>query len=99
MTHLVAEENTLPLSIDYTRPLSSGRVELGTKLQRRWLPVTYTVDRGVQSVIYEGLGDFSDWNEDIVALYGNLVQVKNHLHAGGWRTHRADRRHLHGSSR
>ena len=77
MTHLVAEENTLPLSIDYTRPLSNGRVEVGTKLQRRWLPITYTVDRGVQSVIYEGLGDFSDWNEDIVALYGNLVQVKD----------------------
>ncbi len=77
MTHLVAKENTLPLSIDYKRPLSSGRIELGTKLQRRWLPVTYAVDRGVQSVIYEGLGDFSDWNEDIAALYGNLVQVKN----------------------
>ena len=50
MTHLVAEENTLPLSIDYTRPLSSGRLELGSKFQWRWLPITYTVDRGVQSV-------------------------------------------------
>ena len=75
MTHLEAVENTLPLSIDYTRPLSSGRLELGAKLQRRWLPITYTVDRGVQSVIYDGLGDFSDWEEDIVALYGNLVRV------------------------
>ena len=75
MTHLKAVENTLPLSIDYTRPLASGRLELGTRLQRRWLPITYTVDRGVQSVIYEGLGDWSDWDEDIVALYGNLVRV------------------------
>ena len=77
MTHLVAEENTIPLSIDYIRPLSSGRLELGTKLQVRWLPITYTVGRGVQSVIYEGLGDFSDWDEDIYATYVNLVQVKN----------------------
>ena len=77
MTHLVAEENTLPLGIDYIRPLASGRLELGTKLQARWLPITYTVDRGVQSVIYEGLGDFSDWDEDIYATYANLVQVKN----------------------
>ena len=77
MTHLVAEENTLPLSIDYIRPLASGRLELGTKLQARWLPITYTVDRGVQSVIYEGLGDFSNWDEDIYAAYANLVQVKN----------------------
>ena len=76
MTHLKAVENTLPLSIDFTRPLASGRLELGTKLQRRWLPITYTVERGVQSVIYQGLGDFSDWDEDIVAAYGNLVRVK-----------------------
>jgi hypothetical protein len=77
MTHVDAVENTLPLSIDYTRPLATGRVELGAKLQRRWLPVTYTVDRGNQSVIYPGLGDFTDWDEDIVAAYGNLVRVKD----------------------
>jgi outer membrane receptor protein involved in Fe transport len=76
MTHLIATEHTLPLSIDYTRPLSTGRVEFGTKLQRRWIPVTYTVGRGQQSVIYEGLGDFSDWDEDIFAAYANLVRVQ-----------------------
>ncbi len=76
MTRLDAVENTLPLSIDYTRPLRSGRLELGTRLQRRWLPITYTVNRGAQSVIYEGLGDFSDWDEEIFALYGNLVHEK-----------------------
>ena len=75
MTHLIAAEHTLPLSIDYIRPLSTGRLELGTKLQRRWIPVTYTVGRGQQSVIYEGLGDFSDWNENIFAGYANLVRV------------------------
>ena len=86
MTHLVAEENTLPLSLDYKRPLSSGRLELGTKLQTRWLPITYAVDRGVQSVIHEGLGDYSDWEEDIYAAYLNLVQVKtSHLLEAGVR--------------
>lgn len=76
-THVDAVEHTVPLSIDYTRPLPSGRVELGGKLQRRWLPVTYDVERGVQSVIYPGLGDRTDWEEDLVALYGNLVRVKD----------------------
>ena len=76
MTHLVAAEHTLPVSIDYTRPLRAGRLEIGTKLQRRWIPVTYTVRRGQQSVIYEGLGDYSDWDEDIYAAYGNFVYVK-----------------------
>jgi outer membrane receptor protein involved in Fe transport len=74
-THIVAIENTLPLSIDYTRPLRNGRLELGTKLQRRWIPVTYTVRRGVQSVIYEGLGEISDWDENIFAAYANLVRI------------------------
>ena len=74
-THLMAAENTVPLSIDYVRPLRTGRVELGTKVQRRWIPVTYTVNRGQHSVIYEGLGDFSDWDENIFAAYGNLVRV------------------------
>ena len=76
-THVDAVEHTVPLSIDYTRPLASGRVELGGKLQRRWLPVTYVVVRGVQSVIYPGLGDRTDWEEDLVAFYGNLVRVKD----------------------
>ena len=84
MTHLKAQEHTLPLTIDYTRPLRRGRLELGAKLQRRWLPITYTVDRGVQSVIYEGLGDVSDWDENLFALYANLVreQGRYSLEAG-----------------
>ena len=76
MTHLIAAENTLPVSIDYTRPMRAGRLELGTKVQRRWIPVTYLVDRGQQSVIYRGLGDFSDWDENIYAAYANFVYVK-----------------------
>ena len=90
MTHLIAAENTLPLSIDYTRPLRTGRLELGTKLQRRWIPVTYTVDRGQQSVIYDGLGDFSDWDENIFAAYANLVHVKPSVLAGGRASPRGD---------
>ena len=76
MTRLDAEENTLPLSIDYTRPLKSGRLELGTRLQRRWIPISYTIQQGEGSVIPDGLGDFSDWDEDLYALYANLVREK-----------------------
>lgn len=74
-THVVAPENTVPLTIDYTRPMPSGRLELGGKVQRRWLPVSYTVQRGNQSVIYPGLGDFTDWDEEILAGYANLVRI------------------------
>ena len=75
-THVIAPENTFPLTIDYTRPLQTGRLELGAKVQRRWLPITYEVQRGTQSVIYPGLGDSTDWDEGIVAGYANLVRVK-----------------------
>ncbi len=76
MTHLDAEENTLPLQIDYVRPLPSGRLEFGARLQKRWIPITYTVERGMGSVIYDGLGDISEWGEDIYAGYVNYVHEK-----------------------
>ncbi len=84
MTHLDAEENTLPFQIDYVRPLRSGRIETGVRLQKRWIPITYDVARGVGSVIYEGLGDWSEWSEDIYAGYANYVheQQRYALEAG-----------------
>jgi hypothetical protein len=72
-THLDAREYTIPLDIDYVRPLENGRLELGAKLQKRWLPVTYDIVPGAQSVIYPGLGDESDWSENIYAGYVNYV--------------------------
>ena len=76
MTHLDAEENAVPLQIDYVRPLPSGRIETGARLQRRWIPVAYNVGRGTGSVIYHGLGDWSEWGEDIYAGYANYVHEK-----------------------
>ena len=76
-THVIAPENTFPFTIDYIRPLPNGRLELGAKLQRRWLPITYEVQRGNQSVIYPGLGDFTEWDEDIVAGYANVVRIRD----------------------
>lgn len=72
-THLKATEYTLPLQIDYVKPLSKGRLETGAKYQKRWIPVTYDVERGMDSIIYEGLGDKSEWGEQIWSAYGNLV--------------------------
>jgi hypothetical protein len=75
-THLDAEENTLPFQFDYIRPLRSGRLEAGTKLQKRWIPITYNVTPGVGSIIYPGLGDWSEWSEDIYAGYVNFVHER-----------------------
>jgi outer membrane receptor protein involved in Fe transport len=72
-THILAIEHTTAITLDYTRPLKSGRIEAGSKLQIRRIPVTYTVENGLQSIIYPGLGNWSDWGEDIYAGYLNWV--------------------------
>lgn len=74
LTHIIAHENTLPLSVDYVRPMSKGRIELGAKYQYRWIPVRYLVERGNGSIIYPGLGETSRWAETIWSGYANLVR-------------------------
>jgi len=73
-THLDALEHTLPFQLDYVKPLRSGRMETGVKLQRREIPVDYDVNRGEESVIYPGLGDWSEWSEKLYAGYINYVR-------------------------
>lgn len=75
-THLDAIEHTLPVQFDYVRPLASGRLETGAKLQKRWIPVDYDIVPGVDSIIYLGLGDWSEWGESIYAGYVNYVHEK-----------------------
>lgn len=75
-THIVATEHTTSLSVDYIKPLKSGRIEAGTRIQVRRIPVTYTIGRGEQSIIYPGLGDWSKWGENIYAGYINYVYEK-----------------------
>lgn len=72
-THIVATEHTTVVQADYVKPMRSGRLEAGTKAQIRTIPVTYDVGQGEQSIIYTGLGDWSDWGETIVAGYVNYV--------------------------
>ena len=72
-THILAIEHTTFLTIDYIKPLKSGRLEAGMKLQARRIPVTYTVENGINTIIYPDLGDWSDWGEDILAGYLNWV--------------------------
>lgn len=72
-THILATEHTTNVSVDYIKPLRSGRLEAGAKLQWRSLPVEYTITPGEGSIIYPGMGDWSDWGEDIYAGYLNYI--------------------------
>jgi len=75
-TNIRAIENTTSLSTDYVRPLKNGRIELGAKLRIRRLPVDYTITPGNNSIIYPGLGTFSDWGENLFAGYMNYLLEK-----------------------
>ena len=91
MTHIIATENTASITADYIKPMSNGRLELGTKVQIRTIPVTYEVNRGQQSIIYEGLGGWSDWGENIYSAYANYVFEKKHFDIeGGLRAEQTD---------
>lgn len=76
VTNILATEHTSFVQVDYTKPLSSGRIEGGAKFQVRSLPVEYSVDRGENSIIYPGLGEWSKWGENIYAGYANYVLEK-----------------------
>lgn len=90
-THLSAKEHTVPIQIDYVRPLRAGRIETGAKYQRRWIPISYDVVRGTDTIIYPGLGDWSEWGEDVYSAYGNLVyENSNYGVEGGVRVEQTD---------
>ena len=78
-THVIAKEHITQLTMDYTKPLFNGRIEAGMKGQIRRLPVTYNVYRGHKSVIYPGLGNWSDWGEDMAAFYANWIFEKKKI--------------------
>ncbi|MCW0484839.1 outer membrane beta-barrel family protein [Gaoshiqia sediminis] len=82
-THIVATEYTTNIAVDYVKPLSSGRLETGLKMQWRRLPVEYTTTPGENSIIYPGIGDWSDWGEDIYAAYFNYIYEKPKLDIEG----------------
>jgi len=86
-THILATEHTTNVSADYVKPLRSGRMEAGTKLQWRRLPVEYTITPGEGSIIYPGMGDWSDWGEDIYSGYLNYIYERPKFDIeGGLRT-------------
>ena len=76
ITSVLGTEHTTSLSLDYTKPLTSGRIESGTKIQIRNLPVEYDQERGENSILYPGLGSWTKWGESIYAGYINWVHEK-----------------------
>ena len=76
ITSVLGTEHITSFTADYIKPSKSGRLELGTKLQIRNLPVDYEQVRDENSMLYPGLGTFSKWGERLFAGYANWVTEK-----------------------
>lgn len=70
---LLSDEHIGDLNIDYVRPLSQGRLELGFKGRYRSIPVNMQFFPGQQSPIDSGAGGWATYRETIPAAYATYV--------------------------
>ncbi|APY10435.1 TonB-dependent receptor [Seonamhaeicola sp. S2-3] len=85
-THLLVDEIVTGLNVDYVKPLRSGRIELGSKVEIRKIPISYKINPGTNSVLDPNLGEWSEYNQDVYALYANLIHEGEKLDIeGGFR--------------
>lgn len=70
---LLSDEHITDLNVDYVRPLSQGRVELGFKGRYRSIPVNMQFFPGTQSPIDSGAGGWARYRETIPAGYATYV--------------------------
>ena len=70
---LLSDEHVADLNLDYNRPLSNGRLEMGLKLRRRSIPVNMAFFAGQNSPIDTNSGGWANYYETIPAVYTNYV--------------------------
>lgn len=72
-TGLIADENIFDLTLDYQRPLRSGRIEIGTKQRARIFPNFITFTPGLNSILDMGLDGSAEYQDYLSALYTNYI--------------------------
>lgn len=82
-SHLLVDEIVSQLKLDYVRPLKKGRIEMGSEVQLRKIPISYTIKPGVNSILDKNLGVWSEYNEDSYSVYANLVHETNKVEIEG----------------
>ncbi|GAB3996919.1 TonB-dependent receptor [Spirosoma daeguense] len=91
---LLSDENVADLTVDYVQPLKYGRLELGTKFRRRYIPTNMQFFPGLNSPIDVNAGGWATYSETIPALYGTYVLETRRLEVeAGLRTEYVDLRY------
>lgn len=70
---LLSDEHVADLTVDYVRPLKTGRIEGGLKFRRRQIPTNMQFLPGLNSPLDSSAGGKATYIETIPALYGNYV--------------------------
>jgi outer membrane receptor protein involved in Fe transport len=78
---LLSDENVLDWTLDYVKPLRQGRLEMGMKLRRRWIPTNMQFFPGQNSPIDSLAGGAATYRETIPAVYGNYIYETKKLEA------------------
>jgi len=82
-TFLKAYEYVSSVNIDYVKPLKNGRIETGSKLNFRHLPIEFYRTPGINSILDPNIGEYSDYYENVLALYINYVFESKFLEIEG----------------
>ncbi len=82
-TSLIADEHIWDFTMDYTKPLRSGRLELGTKQRSRVFPNDIMFDPGFNSILDPGLAGTAEYREWLSAGYANMVFERDRLQLEG----------------
>lgn len=72
-TGLLADENIFDLTVDYSKPLKSGRLELGTKQRARIFPNNIYFKPGENSILDPSLAGNAEYREILSAVYGTYI--------------------------
>lgn len=70
---LLSDEQVSDINLDYTKPLSSGRIETGIKFRYRSIPTNMQFFPGQYSAIDANAGGWANYRELIPAAYVNYV--------------------------
>lgn len=83
-TGLLADENIFDLTVDYSKPLKSGRLEIGTKQRARIFPNDIYFKPGENTILDPSLSGSAEYREWLSAVYGTYIyeHKKFELEAG-----------------
>ena len=76
---LIADENVTDLSVDYVKPLKSGRLETGAKFRWRYIPTNMRFFPGINSPLDVNAAGWAKYNEVIPAVYSNYIYEAKHV--------------------